>query len=136
MGITVEEYLKERRACAACESTDDEQYCVTHMLSRPDNCLIYNAVNFGGNVKKTDDMRMLQNLRATPGAENTVLDYYMRSEPLVQKIKSGHGENYLTWQQYYQQYVQGIIQSLREDNQQQAHDRIMTMLVDLESQTL
>lgn len=136
MGITVEEYLKERRACAACESTDDEQYCVTHMLSRPDNCLIYNAVNFGGNVKKTDDMRMLQNLRATPGAENTVLDYYMRSEPLVQKIKRGHGENYLTWQQYYQQYVQGIIQSLREDNQQQAHDRIMTMLVDLESQTL
>ena len=136
MGITVEEYLKERKACAACESTDDEQYCVTHMLSRPDNCLIYNAVNYSGNVKKTDDMRMLQNLRATPGAENTVLDYYMRSEPLVKKIKRVHGENHSTWQQYYQQYVQGIVQSLREDNQQKAHDRIMAMLVDLESQNL
>ena len=136
MGITVEEYLKERKACAACDSTDHEQYCVTHMLSRPDNCLIYNAVNYSGNVKKTNDMRMLQNLRATPGAENTVLDYYMRSEPLVKKIKSRHGENHLTWQQYYQQYVQGIIQSLSEDNQQQAHDRIIAMLVDLESQNL
>jgi hypothetical protein len=136
MGITVEEYLKERKACAACESTDDEQYCVTHMLSRPDNCLIYNAVNYSGNVKKTDDMRMLQNLRASPGAENTVLDYYMRSEPLVKKIKGVYGENHLTWQQYYQQYVQGIIQSLSKDNQQQAHDRIMAMLVNLESQNL
>ena len=136
MGITVEEYLKERKACAACESTDHEQYCVTHMLSRPDNCLIYNAVNYSGNVKKTDDMRMLQNLRATPGAENTVLDYYMRSEPLVKKIKSRHGESAVIWNQYYKQYVQSIIQSLREDSQQQAHDRIMAMLVDLESQTL
>ena len=136
MGITVEEYLKERKACAACVSTDHEQYCVTHMLSRPDNCLIYNAVNYSGNMKKTDDMRMLQNLRATPGAENTVLDYYMRSEPLVKKIKGTYGENHLTWQQYYQQYVQGIIQSLSEDNQQQAHDRIMAMLVNLESQNL
>jgi hypothetical protein len=136
MGITVEEYLKERKACAACESTDHEQYCVTHMLSRPDNCLIYNAVNYSGNVKKTDDMRMLQNLRATPGAENTVLDYYMRSEPLVKKIKSKHGESAVIWNQYYKQYVQSIIQSLREDSQQQAHDRIMAMLVDLESQTL
>ena len=136
MGITVEEYLKERKACAACESTDHEQYCVTHMLSRPDNCLIYNAVNYSGNVKKTDDMRMLQNLRATPGAENTVLDYYMRSEPLVKKIKSKHGESAVIWNQYYKQYVQSIIQSLQEDSQQQAHDRIMAMLVDLESQTL
>jgi hypothetical protein len=106
------------------------------MLSRPDNCLIYNAVNYSGNVKKTDDMRMLQNLRATPGAENTVLDYYMRSEPLVKKIKSKHGESAVIWNQYYKQYVQSIIQSLREDSQQQAHDRIMAMLVDLESQTL
>ena len=136
MGITVEEYLKERKACAACESTDHEQYCVTHMLSRPDNCLIYNAVNYSGNVKKTDDMRMLQNLRATPGAENTVLDYYMRSEPLVKKIKSKHGESAVIWNQYYKQYVQSIIQSLREDSQQQAHDRIIAMLVDLESQNL
>jgi hypothetical protein len=136
MGITVEEYLKERKACAACESTDHEQYCVTHMLSRPDNCLIYNAVNYSGNVKKTDDMRMLQNLRATPGAENTVLDYYMRSEPLVKKIKSRHGESAVIWNQYYKQYVQSIIQSLQEDSQQQAHDRIMAMLVNLESQTL
>ena len=136
MGITVEEYLKERKACAACESTDDEQYCVTHMLSRPDNCLIYNELNYSGNLKKTDDMRMLQNLRASPGAENTVLDYYMRSEPLVKKIKGAYGENHLTWQQYYRQYVQGIIQSLSKDNQQQAHDRIIAMLVNLESQNL
>jgi hypothetical protein len=136
MGITVEEYLKERRACAACESTDDEQYCVTHMLSRPDNCLIYNAVNYSGNMKKTNDMRMLQSLRATPGAENTVLDYYIRAEPLVQKIKNKHGESAVIWDQYYNQYVNGIIQSLQNNNNQQAYDKIFIMLADLESQNL
>ena len=136
MGITVEEYLKERKACAACESTDHEQYCVTHMLSRPDNCLIYNSVNFSGNMKKTNDMRMLQNLRATPGAENTVLDYYIRAEPLVKKIKSKHGESDVIWHQYYDRYISSIIQSLRDNNNQQAYDKIFTMLADLESQNL
>lgn len=136
MGITVDEYLKERKACAACESTNDEQYCVTHMLSRPDNCLIYNAVNYSGNVKKTHDMRMLQNLRATPGAENTVLNYYIRSELLVQKIKGAHKESAVIWNQYYEQHVQSIIQSLRDNQPQQAHDKIQIMLTDLESQNL
>ena len=136
MGITVEEYLKERKACAACESTNDEQYCVTHMLSRPDNCLIYNAVNYSGNVKKTHDMRMLQNLRATPGAENTVLNYYIRSELLVQKIKGAQKESAVIWNQYYEQHVQSIIQSLRDNQPQQAHDKIQIMLTDLESQNL
>lgn len=136
MGITVEEYLKERQACAACENTDHEQYCVTHMLSRPDNCLIYNSVNYSGNVKRTDDMRMLQNLRATPGAENTVLEYYIRAEPLVKKIKIKHGENAETWHQYYDRYVNSIIQSLRDNNNQQAYDKIFAMLADLESQNL
>ena len=119
-----------------CESTDDEQYCVTHMLSRPDNCLIYNAVNYSGNVKKTDDMRMLQNLRARPGAENIVLDYYIRSEPLVQKIKGAHKESVVIWNQYYEQHVRSIIQSLRDNQPQQAHDKIQIMLTDLESQNL
>ena len=44
MGIKVEEYLKDRQACSVCEGEGEGtvEHCVTHMLSRPDNCMIYN----------------------------------------------------------------------------------------------
>jgi hypothetical protein len=133
MGVTVAEYLKDRQACEVCAGTDDQHHCVTHMLSRPDNCLIYNAVNYNGKTKNLSDMRLLQNLRATPGAENIVLDYYLRSEPLVKKIKSVHGESTVIWDMYHSTYVEGILTSLRNGNNQQAYDQILKMVVDLES---
>ena len=132
MGITVEEYLKDRQACAVCGGTEHEEHCVTTMLSRPDNCLIYNAVNHSGQTKLVQDMQALQQLRATPGAANTVLQYYLRSEPLVHKIKLQHGDNSVFWNNLYNQHMLGILAAVRGGHSQQAHDLIFAMLDELE----
>jgi hypothetical protein len=136
MGITVEEYLKDREACAVCGGTEHEQHCVTTMLSRPDNCLIYNAVNHSGQTKLVQDMQALQQLRATPGAANTVLQYYMRSEPLVQRIKLQHGNNSVFWNNLYNQHMVGILAAVRGGHSQPAHDLIFAMLSELEAHNL
>ena len=44
MGISVEEYLHNRQACAQCQEHGDEEHCVTTLLSREDNCIFYNSV--------------------------------------------------------------------------------------------
>ena len=133
MGITVEEYLKERQACPHCEDTADEEYCVTHMLSRPDNCMIYNSVNYNSDPKDDADMSLLKNLRATPGGEKKVLEYYLRSEPIVKEIKNTHGESTVIWDMYYQKYIHKIIELLRTGNALQAQTQIFAMLDELES---
>lgn len=136
MGITVEEYLKDREACAVCGGTEHEEHCVTTMLSRADNCLIYNAINYNGLPKNLSDIQLLQGLRATAGQEQKVLDYYVRSEPLVQKIKRLHHEDPVIWNIYYTKYIEEILSSLRNGQDQQTHELIDAMLTKLESQKL
>jgi hypothetical protein len=136
MGITVEEYLKDREACSVCGGTEHEEHCVTTMLSRADNCLIYNAINYNGMPKNFADIQLLQGLRATAGQEQKVLDYYLRSAPLVQKIKRLHNEDTVIWNIYYTKYVEEILNSLRQGLGQQAHELINAMLAKLESEKL
>ena len=44
MGISVEEYLHNRQACAKCQEHGDEEHCVSTLLSREDNCIFYNSI--------------------------------------------------------------------------------------------
>ena len=106
------------------------------MLSQTNNCLIYNAVNHSGQNKLLQDMQALQQLRATPGATDIVLEYYMRSEPLVHKIKQRHSNNSVFWNNLYNQHMLGILSALRDGHSQQAHDLIFAMLVKLEASEL
>ena len=133
MGITVAEYLKDRAPCAICDANGDQTHCVTQLLSRADNCLIYNAINNNGQSKNLSDISLLQNLRATPGALQKVLDYYVRSEPIVVKIKNLHQNNALIWQPIYEKYVKDIVEALRNNDLQQAHNKIFVMLDELET---
>jgi hypothetical protein len=133
MGITVEEYLADRKPCSTCMTEGNVEYCVTHMLSRADNCMIYNSINFNKNPKDDADVALLQNLRATPGAEQVVLDYYLRSEPIVKRIKAEHGEDVEVWDQYYQQYVKSIIDSLKAGDNDSAISKIFLMISALET---
>lgn len=136
MGITVEEYLKEREACQVCETTENQEYCVTHMLSRPDNCLIYNSIIYNSYPVDNVDVKYLQNLRASPGLENTVLEYYLRSEPIVKKIRSIHHQNPAIWDAYYFRFVKNIIGDLKSNLQQEAIRKIFNMLIELETEVL
>lgn len=102
------------------------------MLSQPNNCLIYNAVNHSGQIKLIQDIQALQQLRATPGAADIVLQYYARSELLVRKIKLRHGNNSVFWTNLYNQHLVGILSAVRDGHSQQAHDLIFAMLDELE----
>jgi hypothetical protein len=106
------------------------------MLSQSNNCLIYNAVNHSGQIKLEQDIQALQQLRATPGATDTVLQYYARSESLVRKIKLQHGDNSVFWNNLYNQHMLGILSALRDGHSQQAHGLIFAMLTDLENSDL
>ena len=102
------------------------------MLSQSDNCLIYNAVNHSGQIKLIQDIQALQQLRATPGAADIVLQYYARSELLVRKIKLRHSNNSVFWTNLYNQHLVGILSAVRDGHSQQAHDLIFAMLDELE----
>lgn len=102
------------------------------MLSQSNNCLIYNAINYSGQIKLEQDIQALQQLRATPGAADTVLQYYARSESLVRKIKLQHGDSSVFWNNLYNQHMLGILAALQGGHSQQAHDLIFAMLDELE----
>ena len=103
-----------------------------HMLSQSNNCLIYNAINYSGQVKLEQDIQALQQLRATPGAADIVLQYYALSESLVQRIKLQHGDSSVFWNNLYNQHMLGILSALRSGHSQRAHDLICAMLDELE----
>ena len=106
------------------------------MLSQSNNCLIYNAINYSGQIKLAQDIQALQQLRATTGAADTVLQYYARSESLVRRIKLKHGDSSVFWNNLYNQHMLGILYALRDGHSQQAHGLIFDMLTDLENSEL
>lgn len=114
-------------------TTDSKDFRITQLLSRSDNCMIYNSINYNRDPKDDVDVLLLKNLRAMPGADKKVLEYYSRSEPIVKQIKSVHGESTAVWDIYYQTYVRKILISLKKGNVEQAQTQIFAMLTDLES---
>jgi len=135
MGITVEQYLKDREACPVCrDHGDTAERCVTALLSREDNCIIYNCIFFNGNPYDNDDIRHLQNLRSAQ-AERIMLAYYYRSDPIVKHIKilTGH-DQYMFWEMYYHKYVHGIINFARNKDSENALKCITKMLDELEAE--
>lgn len=132
MGITVEEYLKNKQACGVCVEAGQEAHCITTMLSRADNCIIYNSIVYNSDPKDNNDVLLLQQLR-TAATEAAVLDYYIRAEPVVKQIKKLHGEDPATWDKYYAKYVHNIILDLRVGNARSAAIKIFNMVSELEA---
>lgn len=133
MGMTIEEYLAQREPCDRCDADGNTEYCITHMLSRYDNCLFYNGVINNDNNYDNGDVLLLQNLRSSISGRR-VLEYYMRSEPLVRRFKAAHGNDQTFWSGVYSRFIGGIIQSLRDGNNADADTRIFAMLDTLEAE--
>ncbi len=131
--MTIEQYLAQREPCAVCDAEGDTEYCITHMLSRYDNCLFYNGViNNDVNYDNTD-VSLMQNLRASVSGTR-VLEYYMRAEPLVRKFKTQHGNDQIFWSGIYNRFILGIVESLRSGNNDDAANKIFAMLDTLEAE--
>jgi hypothetical protein len=135
MGITIEQYLKDREACPVCDTHGDTaERCVTALLSREDTCLFYNSIRYNKDLHDNADILLLQNLRSSI-SERKVLEYYYRSDPIVKHIKilAGHDQNKF-WQYYYQKYVYEIVQLLKAGDPSTAGDKIFKMLDELEAE--
>ena len=123
MGMTIEEYLAQREPCAVCDANGTVDYCITHMLSRFDNCLFYNSVILNTDPYDNSDVLLLQNVRASiPGTK--VLEYYIRAEPLVKKFKSLHGNDSTFWTGIYNRFIHDIILEVRAGQKDQAVAKI------------
>ena len=146
MGISVEQYLHDRQACAQCREHGDEEHCVSTLLSREDNCIFYNAILAyhlparssdaaftpeEGNANAQADFVLLQALRNSV-YEDKMVEYYARSERIVTQIKGIHRNDQTIWRGYYERYVRAILNSLRNDNKSEAIIKTAEMLEALE----
>ena len=146
MGISVEQYLHDRQACAQCREHGDEEHCVSTLLSREDNCIFYNAILAyhlparsadaaftpeEGNANAQTDFVLLQALRDSI-YEDKMVEYYVHSERIVTQIKGIHRNDQIIWRGYYERYVRAILNSLRDDNKSEAIVKIREMLEALE----
>lgn len=131
MGISLEEFLKDRVPCEHCETTGNQEQCVTALLSREDSCIFYNALTKNGDPHDDGDVAYLQNFRTLLPVQ-TVLDYYVRSSKIVQEINAEPGDHTELWMDITVKYVRPIILDIRSGNKDDALTRVQGMLTDLE----
>jgi len=149
MGISVEEYLAKKQACEDCITHGDEDHCKTTLLSREDNCLIYNMVwayhipNREKHVSFTRDEQNRMSTAAMAEAhlfmalrdklkESIVVEYYQRAQSIVTQIKGIHQNDRLIWAGYYNRFMPKILQHLRAGRDSDAMAEIWLMVETLE----
>jgi hypothetical protein len=131
MGISLEEYLRNRESCPVCDVNGDSDHCRTTMLSRIDNCLIYNSILLNDDPHDDNDVLLLQNLRSD-SREEKIIEYYVRSEKLVKHAKFVYDRSF--WVKNYNDFVKGIVVSLKNNDKASAIEGIFTMLDTLEQE--
>lgn len=136
MGITVEEYFARKKACSNCVEHDNEEHCVTHLLSRLENCLIYNIIKIGIGEYTEDQRKAARELRNTL-SEESLVDYYVRSENIITGIgllekNIFEKQNFLTRINYL--YVQGMIKQIKDNNKEELTNIVENMLSSLEQE--
>jgi hypothetical protein len=131
MGISLEEYLRNRESCEVCDANGDTDHCKTTMLSRTDNCLIYNSILLNDDPHDDNDVLLLQNLRSE-SREEKIIEYYIRSEKLVKHAKFVYDRSF--WVANYNNFVKSIVISLKNNDKAAAIEGIFTMLETLEQE--
>lgn len=132
MGMSLEEFLKDREACAHCDDTGNQETCITTLLSREDSCIFYNALTKNGDPHDDVDVEYLQNFRAVmPG--DKVLNYYIRASKIVRAINDEPGDHTDLWMDITIRYVRPIIAEVRAGKNVEAYSEILAMLETLET---
>ena len=131
MGVSLEEYLRNRESCEVCDANGDSDHCRTTMLSRADNCLIYNSILFNDDPYDDADVLLLQTLRSEL-KEEKIIEYYVRSEPLVKHAKYSFSQSF--WSTNYKRFVANIVIALKAGDKNVAIRNIFEMLQTLEQE--
>jgi hypothetical protein len=132
MGMSLEEFLKNREACAHCDDTGNQETCITTLLSREDSCIFYNALTKNGNPHDDADVVYLQNFRSVMSGEK-VLNYYIRASKIVQDINHVPGAQANLWMDITNRYVYPILAKVRSGKNDEAYTAILAMLDTLET---
>lgn len=130
MGISIQEFLAGRDACPVCETKGDQQHCITALLSREDSCILYNSMFYNQNIHTHSDTMLLQEIRATTDP-TVVLDYYVRSEQVTQRINA-RPDKVSVWNWVYQTYIPNMLVKVRTGKKEDTIKTIDSMLCEIE----
>lgn len=134
MGLSVAEYFAQKEACDHCKDHGTEEHCVTTLLSRKENCLIYSIIHNQIGEYSRKQVELLHNLRSTSTEEENVI-YYVRGERLIEKMD-------ILNKPFYQQvsifsainykYIRKVVEALVDNKIEDAKQQINNMLDILE----
>jgi uncharacterized protein YycO len=100
--------------------------------STKDNCVMYNMIESVYQTQTINEhnnnLEQLRNFVTNTPAE-IIKEYYQRSSVILHKI--AFNNIVVNWANYYQQYIVGIIESLK-NNDGTATNKVLTMLTQLE----
>lgn len=130
MGITIQEFLAGREPCDVCDAKGDQLHCVSELLSRLDSCILMNAIARNQDQHTYNDQVLLQELRYVSDPQ-TVLDYYIRSQRIVERV-SRQADSEAQWNLIYGQWVLPVLETLRRRDSQATMHQIMSMVNELE----
>ena len=130
--MSLEEFLKDREACDHCDTTGNQDHCITTLLSREDSCIFYNALTKNGDPHDDNDVVYLQNFRSVLPGEK-VLDYYIRASKIVQAINAEPGDHTDLWMDITKRYVYPVLDNVKAEEYELAHGKILAMLTELET---
>lgn len=134
MGLSVAEYFAQKEACNHCKEHGTEEHCVTTLLSRKENCLIYSIIHNQIGEYSKRQIELLHDLRSTSSEEENVI-YYIRGERLIEKIgilNKPFYEQVSFFSAINYKYVKKIVDALLNGKMEDAKQQINTMLNILE----
>lgn len=136
MGISVAEYFAQKQACNDCLEHGDEEHCVTTLLSRKENCFVYNIIHNNIGEYSLEQVQLLHDLRSHCSEVENVI-YYMRGERLIEKMG-------ILDKPFYQQsllftvinfkYIKQVVSAMTENRLEDAKHIINNMLSILEEE--
>ncbi len=131
MGISIQEYLAGRVACPVCDASGDQEHCITALLSRQDSCILFNSMMHNQDTRTDADTKLLQELRATSNPQ-TVLNYYVRSQQVTQRINA-RSDRVNVWNVIYNTYIPNMLSQIRAGRKEDALNTIMSILGEVEN---
>jgi hypothetical protein len=136
MGISVADYFAQKEACPHCVEHDNEEHCVTTLLSRRENCFFYNAVQMRVWEYTESERALARNVRDSM-TEEQLVDYYVRGENVIQKIKLfdlPYYEQFAIVSRINYLYVRDIIEELKSNDKQKVQKMVDNMLTEIEKE--
>ena len=136
MGLTVEEYFAQKEACTHCVEHGNEEHCVTTLLSRKENCFVYNITHYGIGEYNEKQLELLREFRNNSTEEDNV-DYYVRCDKLISKmgiLEKPYHEQISIYSGINYRYIREVVFALTDNEKEKAKHIINTMLKVLETE--